>query len=459
MKATEERPFGQAMAFYHKDGLTAAWQQAMKFAGKEGRLATMPDITAARLETKPGDSPWETYYTTLTAEYLGISKSGKRILIVAHGIGPMSTLDGILKAYSWEFKDKERNRRGGRITQQEFWDLESGKYGPVHIIPFDSYCRAYNYPFLEVIRSSKARIDPVLQARLGPLAKQYVAAHAEYAIEWHREQAGIVPENKSGKYKSNFQRFVARRKNLHEGVAKGILDPYIIQIEGAANCHYGSPQHGYRPIKDGYAIAHLISTGRLVHMHHDGNESLVLDVSCHEWWNGVRLVGIKAGASIRSGIHAGPDVYELLRKHWRELLVPVSKPVYPGNFYPLMKIGKQWFTQYPKKGEEMDTWEPEFVVTSMNRIGKPVPFRTTVKGYNMFFRFGVKEVQAIAPPNANAYRFVGDKKNEWHDGNPTHQTAMVEFYRVKVDTTKRLIRSDQLCHDYETMMKLLGEEG
>jgi hypothetical protein len=81
MKTQSEKPFANAMAFYHDDGLPAAWKQAMKFAGQGGRLATMPDIIAARIETQPGDMPWETYFTTLTAEYYGISQRGVPILI------------------------------------------------------------------------------------------------------------------------------------------------------------------------------------------------------------------------------------------------------------------------------------------------------------------------------------------------------------------------------------------
>ncbi|MFA6159699.1 MAG: hypothetical protein WC678_01230 [Parcubacteria group bacterium] len=460
MKNLDERPFAKAMAFYHQDGLPAAWKQAINFAGKKGRLATMPDIVAARLATKPGDAPWETYYTTLTAEYLGFSKSGKRILIIAHGIGPMATLDGIIKTYSWQFKDKERNRRGGRITQQEFWDLEAGKYGDISIIPFDTYCLAYKYPFMEVIRSSKARIDPVLQARLGPLAKQYVDAHTDYARKWHLEQAGITPENKCEKSESDFQDFVARRKNLHEGKASGLLDPFVIEIQDASNCCYTfGPEHGHRPIEDGYAIAHLISTGRLTHLHHERNESLVLNVGCHEWNNGVRLVGIQAEGEIITGIQPGPDAYNLLRKHWKELFEPVcTSNIIPVCFCALVQIGEQWFTQYSKEGEGMDNWEPEYVVTSMEEIGEPLLFRTTVGGYHGLFKFGTKEVQAIAPPTANAYRFVSEPQNEWHDGNPTHQTAMVQFFRIEADTSKRLIRSNQLRYDYERMMELLTKE-
>ncbi len=155
-----------AMAFYHEDGLSAAWKQAMRFAGKDGRLATMPDIVAARLETKPGALPWETYFTTLTAEYYGFSKTGKRVLIIAHGVGPMSTLQGVQKAYSWQYNDKDRNRRGGRITAQEFLDLEAGKFGEVSIVDLESYCTQYEYAFAETLRSSDALTDPVLKARV-----------------------------------------------------------------------------------------------------------------------------------------------------------------------------------------------------------------------------------------------------------------------------------------------------
>lgn len=446
----------KAMVFYHQDGLPAAWKQAMKFAGKGGRLATMRDIVAARLETKPSDLPWRTYFTTLTAEYCGISKTGRRILIVAHGVGPMSTLEGVQKAYSWEYQDKDRNRRGGRITQQEFLDLETGKFGEVTIVDFDSYCLRYLYPFIQTLRSSEAMTDPVLKARFGPQAEQYVEAHTAAARMWHREQAGFDPENKYDL--PNHDQFLDRRRSQH--VRDGVegSDPYIITVDDAANCCYTfDPEHGHRPIEEGYAIAHLISTGGLCHLHHEGNESLTLDVSCHEWWNEVRVVGIKAGGSIRSGLNKGPDTYNLLRKYWRDLLVPVKKQEVVG-FRALVQIGKQWFTQYPKIGERMDTGEPEFVVTSMKKVGRPVIFRTTVGGYHGFFKFGVNEVQAITPPNANAYFFVGEPQNEWHDGNPTHQTCEVQFYWIEVDNSKRMVRADKLARDYDTLMKLVAKE-
>ena len=452
----ESKPFAHAMAFYHQDGLTAAWKQAMRFAGKGGRLATMPDIVAARLATKPGNDPWETYYTTLTAEYFGFSRQGNLILIVAHGIGPMSTLSGIQKVYGWQFKDKARNHQGGRITQQEFLDLEAGRFGAVDVIDFEAYCRRYEYPFMQVLRSSQAMTDPVLKARFGYLAEQYVQAHTNFARAWHREQYGINPENRYNL--PTHEQYLDRRRRRHLEMLQLDSDPYIIKLEDAGNlCYTFGPEHGHRKIELGYAIAHLISTGRLCHLCHDGNESLTLDVGCHEWGNGTRLVAIQEKGAILSGIQSGPDARDLLRKHWQNLLVPVKEPGAIG-LCGLMKIGKQWFTQYPKKGESMDTWEPEYAVTSMTKVGQPVFFRTKIGGYHMFVRFGLNELKDMASPEANAYSFVGEWKIEADEaGDPEFHTNMVQFYRIEADTSKRLIRADNLCHDYDTMMKLMAK--
>lgn len=440
----------KAMAFYHKDGLPAAWQQAARFAGEGGHLATMPDIIAARLGTKPGETPWETYFTTLTAEYLGFSKAGNRILIIAHGVGPMATLDGVQKAYSWEYSDKDRRRNGGRITAQEFMDLEAGKFGEVTVVDFDAYCKRYKYPFSQVLRVSDAMTDPVLKARFGPQTEQYILAHGAAARLWHNEQAGLRPENRYGR--ENHEEFLNNRKSQHLRHANEGSNPFIIQLESAPNCCYTfGQQHGHRTIEQGYAIAHLLSTSGLCHLIHDGQESLTNDVKCHEWWNGVRLVAVKKGDSTQSGISKGPDAHQLIRNNWHDLLVPVDKKEVSG-FSALIEIAGQWFTQYPKAGERMDTGEPEYVVTSAEKIGDPVMFSTTGNG-SPFFKFAVNEMQSIAPPNANAYLLVG---------SPTPMGDMhvcdVQFYHVKTDVSKRLIRADTLAHDYDTMMNLLMRE-
>ncbi|MEZ4103202.1 MAG: hypothetical protein R3B55_01390 [Candidatus Paceibacterota bacterium] len=191
MKTSKQLP--QAMGFFHRDGLPAAWKQAAQFADKDGRIATLPEIIAARLATKPGDYPWETYFTTRSAEYIGTSRQGNRILIVAHGIGPMSTLDGVTKGYRTKFTHQNHRIQGGRIIGPKFWDLEAGKFGDVSIIDLDEYCKRYQYPFIMSLRLSEALTDPIVNARLGPQAEEYLVNHARHAQLWHQKQATVDP--------------------------------------------------------------------------------------------------------------------------------------------------------------------------------------------------------------------------------------------------------------------------
>lgn len=426
----------QAMAFFHADGLPSAWNQAMKFAGPGGRVATIPDIIAARLASEPGSEAWETYYTTASAEYFGRSKSGKLILIVAHGIGPMSTLEGIKKAYAWHYKDKTRQHHGGRITEEEFWDLEAGKYGEVSIIDFESYCARGKYPFYEVMRVTRALGNPLLRARLGPEAEDYIVKHGLVARKWHAEQAGH-----SWKH---------RDEGAHDS------NPFILRAEDPANCCYTfGVEHGHRQIEEGYAIAHLLVIEQLVHLIHDSYSVLTSDIGCHEWYGAVRFVGIRAGGNMQGGLHQGPNVWRLLRKHWRELFEP-AEPLQDIGFRALKQIGDEWFTQYPKIGERMDTGEPEYHVTSIEKVGEPVLFRTTSSAAYVFFKYGINEVRALAPQGANAYCLAGTP--ELDKGDPEHTSCPVQFYRIEADTSKRLRRPEDLARDYETLMQLIEKD-
>ncbi len=455
MSAQKNSSVPQTTAFYHSDGFIPAWEHTQRYIGDTGRIATMPDIVAARLATKPGDPSWERYFTTLSAEYLGFSRAGNRILIVAHGVGPMATRDGILNAYSWEYKDKTRDRRGGRITQEEFLALESGRYGYVHIIDFDAYCRMYEYPFSNLFRLYNALQDPLLLARLGPQAENYLIACAKQSQAWHAEQINTTEPNT---FKlPDHEQYLQRRCQIHTDRAKFPTSPRFIELQGASNCSYTfGPRFGHRPIEDDLAIAHLLTTSRLVELKYEGEESLVHDIYCHEWWNGTRLVGIPEGADARNGIHPGPDARKLLWQHWEQLFIPVDNPQTVG-FRPLIQIGENWFTQYPKAGDNMDTWEPEFRVTEMKPLWGPVPLRTPVIGYYGFFTYTTQEIQALAPPGANAYTLVGEPDFVPKSGGSIHQ-CLVQFYRVQVDNSRQLIRQASLEHDYDKMMELVESE-
>ncbi len=456
MTTSKNQPSAGAMAFYHADGFPSAWKQAAKFAGQGGYIATAPDIVAARLATGPDDYPWSAYFTTTTAEYFGKSKEGKYILIIAHGVGPMATLDGIQRAYSWEYQDKSRARRGGRITEQEFHNLEAGKYGEVTIVDYEAYCGLYEYPLCGVLRTSEALMDPILKARFGSRTEEYVQAHAEHARRWHREQAGLNPNNRY-QLPDNDGRHEEMMRLGHQLQGAEGSDPYILDVNGASNCSYGSPRYGYRKIEEGYALAHLVSVNPLRNLGHREGDSLVGKVDLHEWSDSVRLIAMKQECDISKGVRKGPDPERLLRKHWRELLVLMSDKEEVG-FRALVQVGDEWFTQYLKKGDGLDNVEPEYHITDFEKVGEPIQFRTTIGGWYGWLKYGINEVKAIAPFNANAYQIVGEVEIEMNGGNATHHICQVQFYRVTVDNTKRLMRADQLRHDYTTLMELMEKE-
>lgn len=431
---TQKTQLPGAMAFYHDKGFVPAYKQASKFAGKDGRIGTMPDAIALRLANPPykelgmndpsSPTPWDRYYTTLTAEYFGVL-AGRTCIIVAHGIGPMSTLQGVLDAYRYEFDDKSRNHRGGRISQAEFEKLASGEYGHVSIIDYEEYRNRFGDRQFRAPsgyrRASEASRDPVLVARLGPQAHEYIARHAALARQYYQKQASIVVE-----------------------------DPYILDVGDPNNLPYWC-----REVEPGLAFAHLTSIGNIGLVHHQNGMQLpswACDVGIHEWWNGVRVLGVRPGSI--GEVRDGPDARQLLRKHWQELFAPSGLDRTPDGLFVLMQMpDKTWFTQIPKKGASADSYEPEFRVMSMKKVGELARFYTESNYPVPIFRYDRREAQAVLPKGANAYELVGDPTRT--GGAGSQETCLVQGYCIEIDHSKRLVRQDTLANDYERMMGLM----
>ncbi|MEK7512279.1 MAG: hypothetical protein AAB575_04700, partial [Patescibacteria group bacterium] len=277
------------------------------------------------------------------------------------------------------------------------------------------------------------------QARLGRQWKDYVEYHSKYANDYHRER-------NEGPY--------AR--------------PCILSMDGASNCSYFEREmfDFWMKATPGTAIAHLLSIGGLMNSHHqyyeywyedrENRTSIASEVDCHEWWNGTRLLGVRSGDNIV--IHPGLPGYEkLVQKHLDQLWGANHKGVKgtTNGFWHLVQMDKRYFTDYPKQGDRMDNHEPEFLTIKVEKLlGGPKQFRTTIGGYHGFFKYGINEVKSIAPSEANAYT-IGDIKIEYKDGNPTHHVGPVTFYKVEVDTTRRLIRMNDIYRDFELIMLLV----
>lgn len=129
----------RAMAFCSVDSYLKTVGFAQKYAGENGRIATLPDIIDARLRTDIESAAWNQYMTTHSVEYFGYTKRGTPVIIVAHGIGPLSNPETIDQAYNSSLKPKRNGRTESeaRIDKSQFLDLEAGKYGEVSIVDFN----------------------------------------------------------------------------------------------------------------------------------------------------------------------------------------------------------------------------------------------------------------------------------------------------------------------------------
>jgi hypothetical protein len=450
----ERKDWPTAMAFYHGDGLVPSYTSAKAFAGQGGRVATLPDIWQARvarlqdkLAMEPGWSrvgaPWDTYYTTTSAEYAGLSRHGNLIAIVAHGNGPMHDMDGMVKAYHHQFSDKSRDIRGGRISREEFLRLESGAYGEVAIVDLGQYVTRYEYPFISDISHEQAMSDPMLQARLGARWWDFVAAQKAVSDRWH--------EAKKDEENERLKRWGVKHPRPEN----------IFGVSDNANFNYTSllryPDFLKLATGDGaFAIAHLLSVGGVMAVSYSGRDAdytgVTSDLGLHAWYDGTRFVGVRAGAEV-TDIHPGPnDLRASIRKHWKRLGKPTGSRVRARPFYRLDDDGEFTLRQ-DDDSKVMQSGDPEFKVNGAEEVGRG-EFVTEIEGYHGFFRYCPKDVRKIAPPNANAFTFTTDGEIVSSGGNPTHHKIGVAFYHADVDTTLRLPTEDEILKDFDLTMKL-----
>lgn len=470
MSATNERP----VAFYHQDGLVAAWNFAERYASKSGHVATLPEIVELRLGAQAGinGSPWETWYTSSSAEYVGLGADGRVKIIVAHGVGPMSTIDGIKTAYKWEWGDKPRRNNGGRITAQQFLDLESGTYGKTKIIDATDFIRSdgkmvrkfdipavsvldfrkyldamglvdgYNV-FYRYLTTPEALRDPLIRMRLGSNAYRYLMKHERIAKAFHAKE----------------------RPNACYRWAQGFDDrnhPYITKVQTASNCAYTLPNEAIRKAtgkwvdeprvpEEGYALAHLLDIDAFSNTHtREVGVMLMSSPNVHEWWNGAKFIAVPHGATLDDGLMQGPDPAKVICEHWEHFMQTVEEGYVPITPYLLKYAHGEWFACYPKKlpnDQCMDDGDVEFHVRSLKRVGEDGSFTTD----EMFFlRYKLAQVRALMPKGANAYEIV-DISGKDRNGLTT---VTVRFYKADVDTSRRLPRTDEIARDYERLMEV-----
>ena len=418
--APSSRPHN-AMAFFDGREHFRPTDLARVFAGDNGRLATLPDIVAARLAAPTSDISWERNFTTSTAEYCGLSRAGVPIIVVAHGVGPLSEPEGVFMAYMAD-RDDDRN---GRIVREEFLKIADGAYGDVTIVELSALHRLRRFPLLEMLTYDQACEDPLVRARLGNGAEAFLARHRGVSRSWLREQG--LPSLENG---------------------------CIISLQDMSRCSYFAMK-----VDAGWAYAHLIDISPQTdygHGHWDGprwHRSLVTELSCHEWGTRVGAIGIRDGGPI-TGIHPGPEIARTsLHRLWRRLVRREIACGAADRVHALGMFDGLWFTRYDGTGSGANDGEPAHPVRRIERTGGAREFRMMIpNGDHRMVNFDEDRVRAESPPWANAYRVAGEARTVWEEDRPTHHVVKVEYCTADIDLGWRIPPTRELERQFELLL-------
>jgi hypothetical protein len=250
-----------------------------------------------------------------------------------------------------------------------------------------------------------------------------------------------------------------QRNRLHS--RPGDPNPHIVRNSDLSNLSYVDyalwPEKKPLHLDGDEAYAHLLSIGQLCNV--SGSESpfssVQCDVSPHEWNDGTRFLAMRAGwdgreihrglSLVRMGVLAtDPATADLV---WVE---DGSSPRPPIDF--LRMEGDQWFAEYPRVGARMATGEIMHAVSDVSPIGGPVEVKTTVGGYHGFLKYDLSEVAALAPDGANAYT---QDESFSMTSDEQHLVFQVQFVKVEIDRSRRILRNGELVADYDRMMKVV----
>ncbi len=154
--------------FYDSD-LAVALEQAQKYAGTDGNVASMLDIAKAKILADKEDFVWKDWFTTITGEYKGLSSQGNPVFVVAHGVGPF-TRPGRIR------QDREEGlvRGAGKLESKEFYDLLAQEDGEKVIVLDGKKVQECKSGVMSV---SDAENDLLIRARVGGHTEDYLGKH------------------------------------------------------------------------------------------------------------------------------------------------------------------------------------------------------------------------------------------------------------------------------------------
>ena len=412
-------------SFFNDLGFAQSWKTAQAFAGDTGRVATMKDIVQARAANDTDNEVWNRYYTTTSAEYIGLSKKGVPLAVVTHGNGPLFTPEDWVKAYD-QIEDFHP-QANGYIDIAHFHDLIDGKFGDVTVIDLSSYAPEGNRKFREYLTMDQALDDPWTVARMGgdlSLAASYL----------QNTVAASSIENAEGASNIVFMHDIGHGSLTRCGDDWGSV------------CIHKNLSNGDRKL----AAARLLSISQLYYtqgVDKQGKVALLTEIDQRGRTDGSRFVGIRGSA--HSDIKEGGDVSELARNSPEKITVPHTGEE-SGNFEQLLEQGGKLYVQTRKQGCVMDSGYPLHHLKSSSKIGDVVRIDLGDPASPFFFKYDNADVLRHAPEGANAYLTVWKKQ----DGGG--QAVGVQFYQIEADYETRILGRDEVYADIDLLVKLVA---
>ena len=431
----------KAKAFMCPNGIEDAWRAASFFAGPGGRVATLPEIARMRSRLGKNSNMWKRAYTTSSAEYYGLGSDGRQKLIVAHGVGPMSDYTGVMGAYRWGWGDNVRCHHGGRIPASDFLRLEAGRYGKTKVIDPGYFAEASDY---ELVKAGPFSA-PISVLDVQDYMDYCVAAgrDAVFDVALTAEEALRDPllRMRLGRHGANY---IIKNNELARKACK-CSHPKIMTTSQSYNTSYVEMDLDERVWKPAstepeWAFAHLLDLSHLsFSSDREYGSGLFSHSYPHEYWYDARMVGVPDGSRMKDGATEDLDPYFMIRSDWERFMRPVSKDIEPILPYRIELVNGEWFTRYPKVSPEeacMDSGDLQYRVRSVRPVGTG---RFEVK--EMFFlRYPISAVREIMPDGANAYEVVRICPKAGDGTTP----VIVQFYEADVDTSRSLLRADEL---------------
>lgn len=439
-----------AMSFCNLKDFSSTFRAAERYAGPKGHLATMTDIIFGRISTNEKSIFWNSYFTTMSAEYYGLYKGEKPTIVVAHGIGPLSTLAGIEEAYRADC-DRDNRPEYGQVTQEVFDKLVEGEFGKVEIVDVEELFTFYNSILGLAYKNGKSNLpglydngyfttralaaDPLYLARVGnpDIALAYLNTHERVALAHFKEAKavhGVAIEDNAPVYAAKMDWSYRAPYDAYENVEQWyIRKPAIDRLKGK-----------------GFAYASLLSIGQVFRtaLHVTRYDQLAFEIGTHGWTDGYRILGMRDGSCVNVKEFTFWGVKKKTPK--AAYVNPVGETV--PEFTSLIEVNGKLFTETPKDGCSMDSGTVVFEVAVAKAMGEPV--HINLQSENMFFlRYDLDEVLAKKPEGANAYlRTAYDPRGQW---------IVVQFYNIEVNRDARLVREDELADDLDRLMTVIEE--